>query len=120
MCPLINQTYANISFLPCKNATADEDGFYGFVRVLGTYDNLDDCRVHVRKYIKDKGINKIYTVKTGKYVPLTTCSAHSTNSGKIDRNETDLKYQDLLDQISQKEQRMSEELNERREQVLNT
>lgn len=79
------QNYCLVSFIPSKGATPDKHGIYGFAKVRGVYNTVDESDVRVDYLIRNvDSYHTIYTAKVGHPFPMTTTDKYSADHKEID------------------------------------
>lgn len=69
--PLINQKFALLSFIPTQEAKPDKDGFYGFVKIRGSFNTIEEAEAQSETIIRDvDSCNSVFTCNIGHPVPL--------------------------------------------------
>ena len=82
---IMNQQYCLVSFVPAVGATPDEDGFYGMIKVRGTYNTMDECNERAEFLIQNiDSYHKIYTTYVGRPFPATSSSKYSAETAEVD------------------------------------
>jgi hypothetical protein len=83
--PVQGQQFCLISFVPSKTATPDSQGVYGFVKVRGSYSDIEDADKRAEELIRyTDSYHKIYTAFVGRPFPLTLSSDYSEKVNSID------------------------------------
>lgn len=86
--PISGQNIALFSFIPSAGATADKDGVYGFAKIRGTFQNVQESDQQAIKIIKTHdSVNKIYHAKVGHPFPITNENKFSAEINKVDLRE---------------------------------
>lgn len=81
--PIINQNFALMSFIPSPHVKPDEDGFYGFVKIRGVYNTLEEADACTENIIRNvDSCNTVYTCNVGRPVPLCI-SGHAATLNEI-------------------------------------
>ena len=80
-----NQVVTLFSFVPCKGATPDEDGFYGFAKIRGSHPTVEEANERAEDLIRNvDSYHKIYYTYTGRPFPCTTSSKYSREATEVD------------------------------------
>ena len=113
---LDDQDYCLVSFVPSVQATPDNDGVYGMVKIRGTFNSLDRCDKRAEYLIRNvDSLHKIYIAGVGKPFPITNVSTFSKDINKV-------KIQEKLAEEAQhehsKEQREIEEMKKREQEII--
>lgn len=119
--PDINgQTYSLFSFTPSQTAQPDENGLYGFIKVRGTFNRIEEAEEKSKELIQYFSANKIFVCKTGTPVPLQNEVKNLENVVEVDdpnRDEDSLRFQELAKEQGLKEKQAMEEIKHREEQL---
>lgn len=119
--PDINgQTYSLFSFTPSLAAQPDENGLYGFIKVRGTFNRIEEAEEKSKDLIQYFSTNKIFICKTGTPVPLQKELKNTENVvevGDPHRDEESLRFQELAKEQSLREKQAMEEIKQREEQL---
>lgn len=122
--PLIkNQLYGLISFVPSKGAQPDKQGVYGFAKIRGNYNTLQESEKRAHYLVREvDSYHKIYTAAVGRPFPLTISSNYSQEVDEVDIKKTmtesisnavkRIKKQETksIEEIKEKEKRLQEEV----------
>lgn len=115
--PNINgQTYSLFSFTPSSTAQPDANGLYGFIKVRGTFNRLEEAEEKSKELIQYFSANKIFVCKTGSPVPLQKELERNEDILEVDnpnRDEESLRFQELIKEQSLKEKQAMEEIKQR-------
>lgn len=119
--PLQHQRYGLISFVPSKGAVPDKDGFFGFVKLRGHFETVEEAQERAETLIKTvdsyHGIN-IYHV--GRPVPITQDAKYSERTTKVDlKTKTVSTISEDVKQKREKERSDMEEMKRRQDELLN-
>lgn len=119
--PDINgQTYSLFSFTPSLTAQPDENGLYGFIKVRGTFNRIEEAEEKSKELIQYFSANKIFVCKTGTPIPLQKEIKTASNVVEVDdpnRDEESLRFQELAKEQGLKEKQAMEEIKQREEQL---
>lgn len=115
-----NQLITLFSFVPCKGATPDEDGFYGFAKIRGTYPTLEEANERAEDLIRNvDSYHKIYYTYTGRPFPCTTSSNFSKDKTEVDiRKKGALTISQSIKRQKEADQAAIESVQKRKEELL--
>lgn len=69
--PIPGQSYYLLSFVPCRGARPDKTGTYGFIKMRGVFDNINDCDIKAAEIIKNyDSYHSIRFAKVGCPTPI--------------------------------------------------
>lgn len=114
------QQYALFSFTPSTTAQPDDTGIYGFIKVRGTYNRLEEAEEKSKELIQYFSANQIFVCETGSPVPLQTNVHDQDCVIEVDNPnlpEDSLKFQELAKEQGLKEKQAMEEIRQREEQL---
>lgn len=114
------QNYALFSFTPSSSAQADDTGLYGFIKIRGTFNGLEEAEEKSKELIQYFSANQIFVCETGVPVPLQTNISDSNNIIEVDNPnipEDAVKFQELAKEQGLKEKQAMEEIKQREEQL---
>jgi len=114
--PLNGQNYAIFSFNPSKKAQPDPDGVYGFIKVRGAFNRLEEAEEKSKELIQYFSANKIFICEIGKPTPVQEQLINLDQIVEVDnpnKNEEVVKYTDLIKEQSMKEKQQIEEIKQR-------
>jgi hypothetical protein len=95
--PEIDQKICLVSFSPAQGATPNEDGFYGMMKVRGSYKNIEDAEERSEYLIKNyDSYNPIFHAEVGKPFPITNLTKFAE---KVRDHSLDEKTQAIYDQV---------------------
>ena len=117
--PLQFQNIGLFSFVPCKGATPNDKGIYGFAKLRGNFNTEDEASQRAEKLIRTTdSYHKIFHTFVGKPFPITESSDFSAEAQNIDiRNEAQKATSTSIRQKRDDEISQIKEI-ERREQEL--
>jgi hypothetical protein len=107
------QNYAIFSFNPSKDAKPDSDGIYGFIKVRGAFNRLEEAEEKSKELIQYFSANQIFVCEVGSPTPLHHRLNDRENVIEVDdakRDAESLKYQDLVKNQTIKEKKEIEEI----------
>lgn len=82
--PLVDQKFALISFIPCPDARPDKDGFYGFAKIRGVFNTIEEADAQAEDIIRNvDSCNSIFTCHVGRPVPMCV-KGNSASLNEID------------------------------------
>ena len=71
--PIPGQTFGLVTFIPAKDVKPNEKGFYGYIKLRGTFNYLSDCETQMDSIIRlTDSANSIHVCRVGVPVPLVT------------------------------------------------
>ena len=71
--PINSQTFGLVSFIPAKDAVANEKGCFGYVKLRGNFATMEDCESTIDNIIRYvDSTNHIHVCKVGMPIPLVT------------------------------------------------
>lgn len=111
--PLRGQNYALFSFNPSNGAQPDTDGIYGFIKVRGAFNRIEEAEEKSKELIQYFSANQIFICEVGSPTPLQNrCSKENVvEINHPDREEEEnLKYADLVKEQTKKEKQQIEEI----------
>ena len=113
------QNIGLFSFVPCKGATPNEKGIYGFAKLRGNFNTEEEASQRAEKLIRTSdSYHKIFHAFVGKPFPVTESSDFSAEAQNIDiRNEAAKATSTSIRQKRDEEIQQIKEI-ERREQEL--
>lgn len=86
--PIPNQTYGLVTFIPARDARPNDKGYYGYIKMRGTFNTIHDCKTQSDSIIRyTDSTNHIHVCRVGVPVPLVT-AGFSEEVDKIDIKET--------------------------------
>ncbi|AHL67607.1 hypothetical protein DH26_gp116 [Chloriridovirus anopheles1] len=113
------QNYGLFSFHPTKDAKPGPDGIYGFIKIRGAFNRLEEAEEKSKELIQYFSANKIYVCEIGSPVPIQDGLVDRENIVEVDHpdreNDMDVKYSDLVKEQSLKEKKEKEEILNRTE-----
>lgn len=107
------QNYALFSFNPSSTAQPDSDGIYGFIKIRGAFNRLEEAEEKSKELIQYFSANQIFVCEVGSPTPLHCKLTDKENVIEVDdpkREEERLKYQDLIKDQTLKEKHQIEEI----------
>ncbi len=107
------QNYALFSFNPSQTAQPDSDGIYGFIKVRGAFNRLEEAEEKSKELVQYFSANQIFVCEIGSPTPLHDRLNNKENVIEVDdakREEECLKYQDLVKDQTLKEKHQIEEI----------
>lgn len=130
---IAGQRYAIVAMVPCPNAKPDEDGYYGFAKVRGVYDTIEECEEKAVQIVQTQDqLLENTIVAVGHPFPFTlkrntqldqqlavNPQAIVPNNGN-NNNNTKLGecYKSFARQKTAKERQAQKEMDEKREQLM--
>ena len=79
------QNYGLISFVPAKGATANENGVYGFAKLRGNYNMVEEADSRAEYLIRNcDSYHSIFHTYVGRPFPITVSSKYSADTKEID------------------------------------
>ena len=95
------QNYALFSFNPTNGANPDKDGFYGFIKVRGVFNRLEEAEEKSKELIKYFSAKQIFVCEVGSPTPLQA-NASKENVVEVENTEQDehSKYTELIKEQS--------------------
>ena len=83
--PVPLQNIGLFSFIPSQEAKPDKDGFFGFIKLRGNYNTIEDSSDRAEFLIKNyDSYHQIFHAHVGRPVPITVSSDYSYDIKKID------------------------------------
>lgn len=113
--PYKNQAFCLFSWIPSKNATPDENGVYGMIKVRGAFDTEDEMNTRAEYLINHcDSFHRIYHANMGRPLPLTLKEdfVKDIKFVKAEGNEEDIIHTSV-EQDQKEEEKVQKELNER-------
>jgi len=118
--PVDSQKIVLLSFTPAKGATPNEQGFYGFAKVRGSYSTEIEADERAEFLIRTTdSYHQIYHVPVGRPFPLTVLSDFSKEISRVElkRQTADAIGEDVKKK-RQDEQREIQEIKDREKNLL--
>lgn len=113
---ICGQNYALYSFNPSKGVIPDSDGIYGFIKIRGIFNRLEEADEKSKELIQYFSANQIFICKVGQPVPLQNEIKNKDNIIEIDhpdREEKTAKFAELIGDQTLKEKKQIEEIKQR-------
>jgi len=108
------QKYALFSFNPTNGSKPDEDGIYGFIKVRGTFNRLEEAEEKSKELIQYQSANQIFVCDVGSPTPLQSRVLNKENVVEVDHpdreSDENLKYANLIKEQTTKEKHQIEEI----------
>jgi hypothetical protein len=108
------QKYALFSFNPTNGSKPDEDGIYGFIKVRGAFNRLEEAEEKSKELIQYQSANQIFVCDIGSPTPLQSRVLNKDNVVEIDHpdreSDENLKYADLIKEQTKKEKHQIEDI----------
>jgi hypothetical protein len=108
------QKYALFSFNPTNGSKPDEDGIYGFIKVRGTFNRLEEAEEKSKELIQYQSANQIFVCDVGSPTPLQSRVLDRNNVVEVDHpdreSDENLKYANLIKEQTTKEKHQIEEI----------
>jgi hypothetical protein len=107
------QNYALFSFNPSNTAQPDSDGVYGFIKVRGVFNRLEEAEEKSKELIQYFSANQIFVCEIGSPTPLHHRLNDRERIIEVDdakREEERLKYENLIKDQTIKEKRQIDEI----------
>jgi len=108
------QKYALFSFNPTNGSNPDEDGIYGFIKVRGTFNRLEEAEEKSKELIQYQSANQIFVCDVGSPTPLQSRVLDRNNVVEVDHpdreSDENLKYANLIKEQTTKEKHKIEEI----------
>lgn len=114
------QQYALFSFTPSLTAQPDNTGIYGFIKVRGTFNRLEEAEEKSKELIQYFSANQIFVCETGSPVPLQKQLTEAGSVTEVENPnlpEESLRFQELAKEQGLKEKQAMEEIKQREEQL---
>jgi hypothetical protein len=112
------QNYALFSFTPSSTAQPDQNGLYGFIKVRGTFNRVEEAEEKSKELIQYFSANQIFVCETGSPVPLQKqLKENVVEVENPHKDENSLKFQDLIKEQGLKEKQQIEEIKQREEEL---
>lgn len=110
--PIRGQNYALFSFCPSTTAQPDSDGVYGFIKVRGAFNRIEEAEEKSKELIQYFSANQIFVCEMGSPIPLQQklTKENVVEVDHPDRAEESLKYEDLVKDQTLKEKQQVEEI----------
>lgn len=108
------QNYALFSFNPTNGANPDKDGFYGFIKVRGVFNRLEEAEEKSKELIKHFSAKQIFVCEVGSPTPLQA-NASKENVVEVENTEQDehSKYTELIKEQGIKEKQQIDDIKKR-------
>jgi hypothetical protein len=108
------QKYALFSFNPTSGSKPDEDGVYGFIKVRGAFNRLEEAEEKSKELIQYQSANQIFVCFVGSPTPLQSRVLNKENVVEVDHpdreRDENLKYSNLIKEQTTKEKHQIEEI----------
>lgn len=111
--PIRGQNYALFSFCPSTTAQPDPDGIYGFIKVRGAFNRLEEAEEKSKELIQYFSANQIFVCEVGSPTPLHVRLTNKENVVEVehpDKPEESLKYEEIVKDQTVKEKQQIEEI----------
>lgn len=83
--PVVNQTFALVSFTPSKGSTPDKDGVYGMLKVRGTFATEDEAMLRAEYIVRNvDSYHSLYNTYVGRPFPLSASRKFITDTTEVD------------------------------------
>lgn len=118
--PVRGQNYALFSFQPTKGATPDNNGIYGFIKIRGAYNRLEDVEEKSKELIQYFSAHQLFAVEVGTPTPLKKRLENKDMITEIehpDANHDMNVYSDLVRDQTTKEKQQIEEIKRKTEEL---
>lgn len=126
--PISGQQYALFSFIPHEHAVSGPNGIYGYAKIRGVYDTIDEANNQAENIIRYiDSTNTVFCMKTGCPFPIVTEGMSkeifkvdlkqdyhdnmSTTISKNVRRKRDIEKNDIK-QIEEREQKLKKDIND--------
>lgn len=114
--PIYGQKYGLFSFNPTQGSTPDQDGIYGFIKIRGAFERMEEAQEKSKDLIQNFSANQIFTCKIGSPVPLCT-KIDNENVIEISHPDQEKKFEELVKSQTHKEKKEIEEIRDRVEKL---
>jgi hypothetical protein len=114
------QNYALFSFTPGKDVKPDPDGIYGFIKIRGAFNRLEQAEEKSKELIQYFSANQIFVCEIGTPTPLQSKLSSTEFVTEVDnpnKNQEALKYSDIIKEQSLKEKQQIEEIKRKEEEL---
>jgi len=114
------QRIALVSFVPASGAIPNERGVYGFAKVRGSYNSLEEADERSEYIIRnDDSYHQIYWAEVGKPFPITNSSDYSRDVKRVDlQQEMTRTISEDIRRKREKDQKNIEEIKERENRLM--
>jgi hypothetical protein len=116
--PLRGQNYALFSFNPTNEASPDKDGFYGFIKIRGVFNRLEEAQEKSKELIQYFSANQIFLCEIGVPTPLQKELKDKENIIEVQHPDEEEKYKELVLEQGLKEKKAMEEIKQKAELLL--
>jgi hypothetical protein len=120
--PLTGQDIALFSFVPCEDAKPNKYGIYGFAKIRGTFQNVEESDQRASELIqKHDSVHKIYHMKVGTPFPVLNPEISSKFAASV--NEINIKgnakneISKFVKKAGEEDKKIMEELKDRERQL---
>lgn len=108
--PIMNQNFAIYSFNPTNGSNPDKDGTYGFIKIRGVFNRIEEAQEKAKELIQFFSANQIFVCEVGKPLPLTEKVTDDKNIIEVFHPDEEEKYEKLMKEQSLKEKKVMEEI----------
>jgi hypothetical protein len=118
--PIRGQNYALFSFQPTKGAAPDNNGIYGFIKIRGTYNRLEEVEEKSKELIQYFSAHQLFAVEVGTPTPLKEKLENKDMITEIEHRDANHDmdvYTDLVRDQTAKEKQQIEEIKRKTEEL---
>lgn len=120
--PLRGQNYALFSFHPTNESKPGPDGVYGFIKIRGAFNRLEEAEEKSKELIQYYSAHKIFVCEIGSPVPIQDGLINKEDIVEVDHpdrenDETAVKYSDIVREQTLKEKKQIEEIQRKEEEL---
>jgi Family of unknown function (DUF5832) len=116
---LRGQNYALYSFVPSRDVQPDADGVYGFIKIRGAFNRVEEAEERAKELIQYFSASKVFMCELGVPTPVKS-RVESDNVLEVEnprKNADVVKFTDLMKDQSADEKHQIEEIKQREEQL---
>lgn len=113
--PIRGQNYALFSFNPTNGSNPDKDGIYGFIKIRGAFNRLEEAQEKSKELIQYFSANQIFLCEMGSPVPLQNKLNDKDSIIEIQHPDEEEKYKELIKEQGLKEKKEMEEVKHKAE-----
>ena len=119
--PPIDQKICLVSFTPAKGATPNEDGFYGMMKVRGSYTTNEEATDRSSYLVKNHdSYNPIFHAEVGKPFPITDLVKFAKNVRDHSLDEKTQETYDNIKKLRKNEEKKTITEREERQNLMDT
>jgi hypothetical protein len=116
--PIRGQNYALFSFNPTNGSNPDKDGIYGFIKMRGAFNRLEEAQEKSKELIQYFSANQIFLCEVGTPIPLQNKLNDKDSIIEVYHPDEEEKYKELMKEQGLKEKKEMEEVKHKAELLL--